>query len=246
MKKYITFFVALIAFLVSTILSCKSPSSATVINATLQGEGTLVASGVTLKYFYSMPDREALQENMPLILALHYGGTVTATIGKDFLDGLVEPALKDLNAFIVSPNCPNNQGWTVPATVNALLALVDHVSSSYSIDVNKILVVGYSMGGFGTWHMAANHSNVFSAAIPMAATPINADVQLLGNVPVYAIIGSEDEVVSAQELENLVEDFQNQWKNVELHVVDGLTHYEVSRYVQPLSQSVPWIQSNWD
>jgi len=245
MKKY---FSILIIFLLAILLtSCESPSSATSKGSTIQGEGRVVVNGVTLKYFYSMPSKSAQQENMPFVLALHYGGPLTGwTIGKEFLDGLVKPALKSLDAMIISPNCPTSQGWTVPATVTALLALVDSVAASYSIDENRMLVTGFSMGGLGTWHLAANQANAFSAAIPVAATPSTADAQNLGTIPVYVIIGEQDEFFSPQEMEAFIVDFESQGKNVELHVIDGLTHYNVAGYINPLSKTIPWIQDIWD
>jgi len=48
-------------------------------------------------------------------VALHYGGEVTPFYSKGFMTSLVEPALEDLGAIIVAPDCPS-KGWTNAAS----------------------------------------------------------------------------------------------------------------------------------
>lgn len=45
---------------------------------------------------------------------------------------------------------------------------IKHVSSLYSIDGNKISVMGGSMGGAATWYMTSHYPDFFSAASPFA------------------------------------------------------------------------------
>ena len=66
---------------------------------------------------------------------------------------------------------------------------------SYNIDRKRVLVVGFSMGGRGTWHMAAQHPDLFTAAIPMAASTRGMTIDQLGRQPTYVIHSREDEVV---------------------------------------------------
>ncbi|MCZ6673620.1 MAG: prolyl oligopeptidase family serine peptidase [Verrucomicrobia bacterium] len=45
---------------------------------------------------------------------------------------------------------------------------IEHVKKHYPIDPDRISVRGFSMGGAATWHMAAHHAGLWSAAAPGA------------------------------------------------------------------------------
>ncbi len=68
----------------------------------------------TLRYTLSVPESFSPQQPVPLIIALHYGGTVTPWYGKGYLSILVEPALRELGAVMAAPDCPAN-GWDNPS-----------------------------------------------------------------------------------------------------------------------------------
>ena len=99
----------------------------------------------------------------PLILAFHYGGKLTNFYGKKFVTVLIEPALKDVEAIIVAPDCPERR-WESPVSERAVMDLLNYICQEYKVDSRRILVTGYSMGGVGTWHLAARHP--VKAAIP--------------------------------------------------------------------------------
>ena len=56
------------------------------------------------RYTIAIPEGYTGEQAVPLIIALHYGGTVTPFYGLGLLEGLVEPALRDLGAIIVAPD----------------------------------------------------------------------------------------------------------------------------------------------
>ena len=78
------------------------------------------------RYTIAIPASYTGDQPVPLVLALHYGGTVTPYYGKGFLVGLVEPALRDLGAIIIAPDCTADD-WTQPESETDVLALLDHV-----------------------------------------------------------------------------------------------------------------------
>jgi dienelactone hydrolase len=45
---------------------------------------------------------------------------------------------------------------------------IEHVRGQYSIDPHRIAIRGFSMGGAGTWHLAAHHAGFWTAAAPGA------------------------------------------------------------------------------
>src|SRR4051794_32394771 len=45
---------------------------------------------------------------------------------------------------------------------------IEHVKGQYPIDEERIAIRGFSMGGAGTWHLAAHHAGFWTAAAPGA------------------------------------------------------------------------------
>jgi hypothetical protein len=107
-----------------------------------------------LRYALSLP--EGGKGARPLILSLHYAGHGAPYYGRDMLESLIEPALRDLDPVIVAPDCPS-ASWTTKESEEAVLALLDFVSSSYSTDPERVVVAGYSMGGMGAWQLVSRH-----------------------------------------------------------------------------------------
>ncbi len=49
-----------------------------------------------------------------------------------------------------------------------VLEAIDFVCDNYPIDRNKIVLIGFSMGGAGAWHVAARNADRFVAVSPGA------------------------------------------------------------------------------
>jgi len=207
-------------------------------------ETLTLKSGSLLRYTLSIPGEFAGQQPMPLVMALHYGGTVTPWYSKGYLDILVEPALRKLNAIIAAPDCPG-KGWNNPSSEAAVLELLDHIRANYSIDGKRMLVTGFSMGGIGTWHMAARHPQLFSAAIPMAGTIGLETVNKIQDTPFYVIHSKQNEFFPYKQVEEMVQILKDKGVPVQLQLVDGISHYNTAGFAQYLRDAVPWIKECW-
>lgn len=87
-----------------------------------------------------------------------------------------------------------------------LLAL-DHVARRFPLDRDRVVLAGYSMGGFCTWNLGLRFHDRFAGLAPLAGGPSREEFMqardplsraLLDNaamVPVYFIHGAKDEVV---------------------------------------------------
>lgn len=200
--------------------------------------------GTDLRYTLSLPPSLSAEKPSPLVLALHYGGQVSPYYGKDILIYLVEPALRDLNAVMVSPDCPA-RGWNNPVSERAVMALLDHVMKNYLIDEQKVVVTGYSMGAFGTWYLVSRHPHLFSAAIPVSGTP-RGEIRLEKNeTPFYVIHSQDDEVIPLSGVKSFVQEWKSKGLDVHLEVTSGIGHYDYSGYIQPLRKTVSWLKKVW-
>jgi predicted peptidase len=201
-------------------------------------------SGTLLRYTLSIPREFSPGQPIPLVIALHYGGTVTPWYSKGYLNILVEPALRKLNAIIAAPDCPG-KGWNNPTSEAAVLELLDYIKTHYSIDDRRLLVTGFSMGGIGTWHMVARHPRLFSAAIPMSGTVGQETVKKIKDTPVYVIHSKQDEFFPFKQVEEMVQILKDRGVPVQLELVAGISHYNTAGFAEHLRKAIPWIKEIW-
>jgi len=146
------------------------------------------------RYSLSIPKNYQAEQPTPLILALHYAGHGIPYYGKPMITELVGPAFLELNAIIAAPDC-TAADWTQAQSVTDVLELLDHIESEYHIDPQKRLITGYSMGGMGTWHLAANHPERFNAAIIMAGLPPQNAHKVDWKIPLFVLHSRQDELM---------------------------------------------------
>ena len=196
------------------------------------------------RYTIAIPTGYTGNKPVPLILALHFAGHGTPFYGRVVLEELVEPALRGLGALIVAPDCTGD-GWSEPQSETDVLALLDYVSNNYAVDVNRILVTGYSMGGSGAWFLAARHPDRFSAAVVMSGWPSTEVERVDWQVPIYVIHSRHDELIPLEPTQYTVNSLAEQGVEIKMMVLDGITHFETYRFVEPLRSVVPWIERVW-
>lgn len=192
----------------------------------------------------AIPRGYSENESSPLVLALHWGGPLYPFIGGDLLAGLVEPALRELGAIMVAPD-RTTEDWINPQSEADLLDLLDRIQAEYAVDPARTLITGYSIGGMGTWYMAARNQGLFAAAIPISAQPLPGSADVGWEIPLYVIHGRQDELFPLAETEAAVRQLEASGVAVELAVVDPATHFETERFREPLQRAIPWIQGTW-
>ncbi len=148
----------------------------------------------------------------PLVFFLHGAGergTDVELVKKHGPPKLVE-AGKNYPFILVSPQCPGDEYWSVPV----LKALLDRVLEGYNVDRSRIYMTGLSMGGNGTWRMAAAYPDLFAAIAPICGWGDTALVSALKDVPVWAFHGKKDPVIAFERGENMVKSLKSAGGNV--------------------------------
>jgi len=202
---------------------------------------TLARDGQTIRYAISIPPGYSPAARVPLVLALHFGGSPVGA-GRAMLELLIRPALTELGAIIVAPDSIDG-AWSGPQNERAVNALLDAALKTYSVDPQKVIVTGFSMGGAGTWHWASMFPERFSAAIPIAGRPTGS--ASAWRVPVFAVHSRNDEVVPIGPAQKRIEELKQRGRNAEMVVLTGIAHYETGRYVEGLRRAVPWLKELW-
>jgi predicted peptidase len=167
---------------------------------TFEGQVTIK---VKLRYLLFLPQGyEATGEKKwPLILFLHGAGESGNNLSKVKTHGppkIVEKK-RDFPFIVVSPQSPRF-GWN-PAALNGLL---DEVVASYKVDRDRVYLTGLSMGGFGTWALAAAHPERFAAIVPICGGGNPADAARLKDLPIWVFHGAKDPTVRVEQSEAMV------------------------------------------
>ena len=167
----------------------------------------------TLPYRIYVPFNYTPEKSYPLLLNLHGAGLrgVDNQQHLNFIDDAMKnPELTVDDAIIICPQCPETDKWVdsdwtlgsysldnTPETneLKAVLELIGQLQQSYSIDQNRMYVVGFSMGGFGTWNLLMNHPDMFAAGVAMCGGGDPSKASLLKDIPIWAVHGALDPTV---------------------------------------------------
>lgn len=188
------------ALFVSLILSGHAQSASSKQQArTYEGKITVAAK---LNYLLSLPaEYESSKKSWPLVLFLHGSGESGTDLEKVKIHGppkIVE-AKGPFPFILVSPQSAG-RGWN-PDVLNGLL---DSVMKQYRVDKDRVYVTGLSMGGFGTWTLAAAHPERFAAIAPICGGGNPEDAPKLAKLPIWVFHGGKDPTVPVRRSEEMV------------------------------------------
>lgn len=177
---------------------------------------------VKLNYLLFLPEGYAESDKKwPLILFLHGAGESGADLEKVKKHGppkIVE-AKPDFPFIVVSPQS-RRRGWNP----DALRALLDEVLADYRVDRDRVYLTGLSMGGFGTWMLAADHPDYFAAIVPICGGGDAADARTLKNLPIWVFHGAKDEAVPLKRSEEMVKALKEAGADVKFTVYPEAAH----------------------
>ncbi len=106
--------------------------------------------------------------------------------------------------IVVSPQCPKDQWWPGDMQQHLLAELLDQVLARFATDPQRVVVTGLSMGGFGSWTMAARYPNRFAAAVPICGGGDPDDAPQLKTIPFWVFHGAKDFGVPLKLSEDMV------------------------------------------
>ena len=167
---------------------------------------------VELRYLLALPkgyDR-APSRRWPLVLFLHGAGERgddLPLVKKHGIPRVTEerrvPGFEDLPFISVSPQCPSESWWSRETL--ALSALLDEIEESHRVDPDRIYLTGLSMGGFGTFALAAAEPDRFAALVPVCGGGSRTDARRIAHIPTWVFHGAKDETVPLRSSSEMVE-----------------------------------------
>ena len=145
----------------------------------------------------------------PLVIYLHGGSARGRDTLKMYSSGLPDQIYRgrEFPFLVVSPQCPELLRWSTDDWFESFFA---EVKSRYRVDSSRVYLTGESLGGAGTWYLAARYPGVFAAIAPIAgftsrSTFLDQHLDVLADLPIWAFHGREDLVVAVSETERMIE-----------------------------------------
>ncbi len=190
-------------------------------------QGAGVAAGPNpLRYLLFLPAAYGQEpaKLWPLILYLHGLGEIGAdivTVKRTGLPALVEQR-PDFPFVVLSPQCPDDRRW--PPRLPAVDALLEEIIRRYHVDESRVYLTGNSMGGEGSWTLAAHYPHRFAAVAPICGWAPAELACNLKELPVWAFHGDADEIIPLQASRLMVEAVQGCGGQARLTVYSGVGH----------------------
>jgi predicted peptidase len=159
-----------------------------------------------LPYLLALPDGyEQSAEPWPLLLFLHGAGERGEDLDLVRVHGPIRRAEDEagLPFVVVAPQCAAHSTWVCDLT--SLAALITEIAATHRIDPDRIYVTGLSMGGTGTWALAARYPNRFAAAVPVCGSWFPECAPRISRLPVWTFHGEDDDTIPISHTERIVD-----------------------------------------
>ncbi len=197
----------------------------------------------TMPYRWIAPESVVEGERYPLILFLHGAGERGSDNEiqlKHFPVTMMTPERRaKFPCFILAPQCPEDERWTADnwgsksaeplaygmtePMATAVAALTDFVAK-HPVDMDRIYLTGLSMGGYGTFDLAARRPDWFAAVAPVCGGGHVETADRFVGVPLSIWHGDKDDAVPVERSRGMVEELGELGIEADYHELPGVGH----------------------
>jgi predicted peptidase len=171
------------------------------------------ADGQNSRYVLFVPHDYVPDKPLPVILFLHGSGEAGTDGWRPTHVGL-GPAIWAREAsfpfLVVFPQAqdriPATFGSWLPGQpdANRALAILDEVQRQYTTDPKRVYLTGISVGGHGTWQIAAAYPEHWAAIVPVCGVAPVTKANAVKNIPCWCFHGTDDGNVDVEHSRNMI------------------------------------------
>ena len=185
---------------------------------------------VSYRYLSYLPDdyeADTLRK-WPLVIYLHGGSDRGADLNKLYSSGIPDQVYRGrkFRFIMLAPQCPEHLRWS---TDDWFENFYKEANARYRIDADRVYLTGPSLGGSGTWYIAARYPEIFAAVAPISGftstlSYIDENIDRLLDMPVWTFHGRLDTVVPFEETERIVKRLEGRNRNLRFSADPDVGH----------------------
>ena len=202
--------------------------------------GNISVEGTGYPYVLLPPLEIVKGEKYPLVLFLHGAGergTDNERQKGHFPDRMASEWYREsFPCYVLAPQCPKGVTW---ADVNyaapenkpepsdpmqAVIAALGEVVRDHPIDTDRMMLTGLSMGGYGTFDLAARHPDWFAAAAAVCGGASERLVPRYAGLPMHVWHGDADRSISVKRSRVMVKGMKDLGLEVYYTELPGVGH----------------------
>ena len=166
------------------------------------------SDGSESKYVLFLPHNYDGSELFPAILFLHGAGS-RGSDGRLPVRGDLAKVIRERNEdfpfIVIFPQAREGEDWAAESTGGKrALAILDQVQADYRVDADRLMLTGPSMGGQGTWSLAATHPDRWAAIVPICHGWKTDMAAQLKDLPCWCFHGEADQLIPAQRSRDMI------------------------------------------
>jgi pimeloyl-ACP methyl ester carboxylesterase len=223
-----------------------SRSGALQFASTFRLGANLHRQNVSYQYLSYLPDGYATDtlKKWPLVIYLHGGSDRGTNLNRIYSSGIPDQVYRGRKFpfIMLAPQSPEHLRWS---TDDWFENFFNEAVTKYRIDVDRVYLTGPSLGGSGTWYIAARYPERFAAIAPMSGFTSHLDyidqhIDRLRDMPVWAFHGRLDTVVPFEETARVVAKLEGVNRNLRLSAEPEAGH-EIHWKVYPGQELYDWF-----
>jgi len=227
-----SFVISFLFMLCASVGYAQTPSSAPKHETGFLKRSVTLGSS-TMNYRVYIPGGYDPAKKYPVVLYLHGAGSTGSDnekqIGGPQLGSVIQlfgaKYPERYGSFIAV--FPQTQNFWLGNPAEQAIKAVDQTITEFNGDANRIYLTGFSLGGYGSWYLAAKYPKKFAAVVPIAGgvvppssvppaalkpfmpaemfalytapDPYAAFAKAVGKTPVWIFHGGQDELVDVKE-----------------------------------------------
>lgn len=210
----------------------------------------------SFQYLFLEPETVEPGKKYPLILFLHGAGergNDPEALKKHLLPTIASDEYqKKFPCFVIAPQCRSENRWSARRGENSAnedmgpmmemaLQCVDEVVKEFPVDENRLYLTGLSMGGYGSWDLAARQPNRWAAVVPICGGGDVANAEKLKNVPIWAVHGDADPAVPVEKSREMVKAIKEAGGDPKYTEYAGVGHDSWTQAYADPNGVIPWM-----
>ena len=250
------FFYSILSFLTVPILGQIKKANIDLYQAQIWKE----SEDLSLYYRTAQPEKMEMGQKYPLLLFFHGSGgrgsdNISQLIDAGGLQAFEKVGIRNrFKSHFFAGQVPKSEKWvntgwgllghkmpkisqTMRMTFDALDAYVSDPKNQ--VDLNRIYVMGLSMGGYGTWDAIQRRPDYFAAAVPICGGGDKSLAKKLIQLPIWAWHGEKDNVIKPTRSRDMIKAISKAGGSPKYSEIKGRGH---NSWVDCWNSDVLW---NW-